>query len=443
MIIKRVNKQYGIDQDSSLQGQNRSVRDRTSANSPWTSSSSNSSDDETALVPSWMTPNSSFMSPEAERVNLHGNFISIHLPAENNSESMSWLGIFSYLATHSQNNPALRHGMNALSLVQVGSLQKDKRLVRRGQAEYGAALQAVARDITRGDNNANSDELLAAVNLLATCEMYGDIGNAGGWLWHRDGIARICAARGPDSLSSELANILFDDLRHGAVVACIIERRASFLEQPQWRAKALQRSDGKDRSVLFYDSAVQVPGILERFDKLDLQAVDAIADVSEMMADTVRLTDEMREFYESWQPSSIGRNGRMERELVPIEVFSAFTSICADRTLDYAYMFGDFFLGYIYCMYWMCLFHLRRTLQGLHAHMNYLCDWLPEEEDAVPEAEIFGYMLDMCRCIPFFRDPDLCHCWRYCDLSSPEDGCDLFRRAWPLAVDEMAGCLAK
>ena len=96
--------------------------------------------------------------------------------------------------------PALTEALDALSLVAVGSLHKDKAVLNQSVNRYGKALSSLAKALTK-PGVAESDEVFAATSVLATCALYDQIGSHdNGWGKHVNGSQQLIAARGPKSM---------------------------------------------------------------------------------------------------------------------------------------------------------------------------------------------------------------------------------------------------
>ena len=243
--------------------------------------------------------------------------------------------------------------------------------------------------------------MLAAVTVLAACELYEEIAGMGeGWAKHVQGSNQLVALRGPESMQSDLALLLYSSMRHGTLCHAVIARKEPFLAKPEWRAVAF-RVPLQDKSTLFYDIALQIPGLLQRHDGLDLHSENALTEIDAVLADSDRLETELRDWYADWET-----NSRAHYELRPIEDLTTFTSLCADRTLDHAYMFPDFLVAYLHSMYWLMMYSLRLNTQSLHKHRHGLVvDWYPDADSVVPQDEVLQYILNLCQCIPFFTEP--------------------------------------
>lgn len=344
--------------------------------------------------------------------------MDIYLPKNVQLDHFSF---FQRIANMPTEEAALLESLDALSLVTVGNLHRDKTLLQLSARTYGRALGSLARAISKPIEVVNSDELLAATTVLASCALYDDIGrHSDGWSKHVRGCQQLIAARGPESLKSELSVLLFTNARHGALCSALINRKAPLFARPDWRAVAL-KAPVQDSSTLFYDTAIQIPGVLERLDQLIHDPTQATSyvetaasalDVDELMFECERLENELREWFASWQlravhdENSTPLDGGILYSERPIDDFPTFTSLCSDRTFDTAFEFPNFPVAYLSSLYWMCMHFIRTSIQGLHKLRHEIDDtWYPNPDSAVAESELFTYVVYLCKCLPFFCEP--------------------------------------
>ena len=352
-------------------------------------------------------------SPDVERVSLYSKFIATYLPKVQQHSENGHFSFFESITRRRPTEPSLQQGLDALALVQIGSLYKDRALLRQAVRQYGNAVSSLGRSITKGQF-LHDDDILSSVTVLATCELFEEINTMGpgsGWGHHVEGANRLVALRGPDSLQSDTALLLYSNMRHGSLLHALIERKAPFMDTPEWRAVAYRVPRAvKDESTNFYDAAIQIPGLLERHDALDLDSPNALHDLDAILADAIELEDALRDWFAAWQAiGSICSNSGSDTpyyELRPIQEFELFSSLCSDRTLTHAYWFPDFLIAYLHSLYWMVMFYLRTNTQSLQKHRHRLDhDWYPDTSRVVEEDELLGYIFNLCQCMPFFVEP--------------------------------------
>lgn len=183
-----------------------------------------------------------------------------------------------------------------------------------------------------------------------------------------------------------------------------MSRKASYMATPEWR------SVGKSHhfiapAAIFYDAAIQVPGLLERSDLLQEGIAPSAHDIDDLLNDITMLDARLRGWFGGWEASTAvhGHQLKMSR---PVSHFTYFSTRCADRTLHRAYHFPSFHVGYMHSLFWMCVHELRTCVQQL-AGIRKRIDpqWAPTAHCEVAEDELQDYILDLCRCIPFFCEP--------------------------------------
>ncbi|EMC91193.1 hypothetical protein BAUCODRAFT_52563, partial [Baudoinia panamericana UAMH 10762] len=343
------------------------------------------------------------LSAAVERNQLHGTFMDIYLPK--NSTHLDHFNFFQTIAGMPAQQPALLEGLDTLALVTIGSLHKDRVLLDEAVKMYGRALSSLARAIARPENIGN-DELLAAVTIVGMCALYQEIGqHDSAWGKHVRGCQQLISARGASSMQSPLAWLLFTNTRHGALCWALIERKAPTLADSNWRALALN-APMLDSSTLFYDSAIQLPGLLERYDRLGGDDALSLPNVVDLLVDCELLEASLRDWFLDWDVRALldGRNLYAER---PMDDFRTFASLVDDRAIDTAFRFASFPIAYLCSLYWMCMHFLRNLMLSLHRLRHELEeDWYPAEGRAVEASELLDYALNLCRCIPYFCEPE-------------------------------------
>jgi len=344
-------------------------------------------------------------SPAANRSQLYGTFLDIYLPK---LVGLDHFRFFLTLASTPTTLPALHEALDSLSLVTLGNMQKDAFLIQQSLRSYGRSLRALATAIAR-ESRADRDELFAAVSVLSTCALFDDIGNhMGAWCTHVEGSQRLIAGGGPKSIQSQLALLCFSNLKHAALCLALISREEPLIARSEWRG-VMFRSPCQDSSIAFYDVALQIPRLLERHDRLVHDSLTTVEDIDALLKSCGTVEMELRDWFADWRAQSV-LQGFPLYELRPIHDFSVFTSVCADRHFDAAFMFPDFAIAYLASLYWNCLHFVRSTISSLH-RLRHCRDshWYPHVSTAVTEEELREYAFNLCRCFPFFCEPIASH----------------------------------
>ncbi|TKA66864.1 hypothetical protein B0A55_08315 [Friedmanniomyces simplex] len=318
------------------------------------------------------------LSPGVMRSQLYGTFMDVYLPTNSLRDHFSF---YETLVTMSTEQPALTQALDALSLVAVGSMNKDRAVLDQSVRKYGDALSSLGKALARPEA-ASSDETLAAATVLGNCALYDEIGkHENVWGKHVTGGQQLIAARGPKNLNSKLALLLFSTTRHGALIWSLIERKAPYMALPEWRELAFETSI-QDSSTLFYDAAIQIPGLLQRYDQLGDSVALSVDNIDDLLRDCEHIEQSLRDWLLNWEIRFAFEGVGLYEER-PIDDFTTFTSSVQDRTFETAFWFSEFPIAYLASVYWLSMFHLRLNIQSLHKLRHELeKDWYPTPESA-------------------------------------------------------------
>nr|OQO20111.1 hypothetical protein B0A51_11792 [Rachicladosporium sp. CCFEE 5018] len=341
-------------------------------------------------------------SPAANRAQFYETFIDLYNPknVSSRSQGFDYMRMVVLLAPSS---PVLTDSLDALSLVQGGSLREDQRLLQESTVQLGKALRGARRAIV--SSKMNDDGILAAVSVLALCEFYNHIqGAASSWFQHLAGFDQILLARGPRAVSTKLSMLMLYNSRHAGLSRSLIRRKADPFATPEWQA--VLRKVPLGPAVYWMSLALQTPGLLERHDNLDLQSADSAETASELLANCERLDEEMRRWYEGLLMGLRMQNLSPYMEM-PIEEFDAFCSVVQDRTLQTGFVFLDQKFAFLHSQYWCCIYYLRSTLASLRQRLRSAHD-TPVDEALRPDAADDGLLdlvFNLCKCLPAFAEP--------------------------------------
>ncbi|USW57909.1 Putative zn(2)-C6 fungal-type DNA-binding domain-containing protein [Septoria linicola] len=345
-------------------------------------------------------------SAAAEKAMIYSTFVDAYLP-KHRPETDAHFSFLEHLITTPDLRPEVGEALDALSLVQVGSIYHDDKLLKQSVRSYAKALQGLVKTLSHSNTSSfvADDYVLATVTLLATCEFFDEISQMGeGWSKHIQGSQQLLAARGAKSIQSRMSLMLYSNMRHGALSHALIARKCSFLGKPEWRALAW-RDEIRDGSTGFYEYALQVPDLLESWDefakgdKLDVTRLD------EFLFEARTLEQGLRLWFHGFQ-SKARSSGTELHILVGVEQFPTFCSLVSDRTVDKCFLFPSFMIAYLVSVYWDVMHFLRTTIKKIH-HARHEADsaWFPSQEETVTEDELMGYVMDLMRCFPFFCEP--------------------------------------
>ncbi|KAK6434307.1 hypothetical protein LTR95_009514 [Oleoguttula sp. CCFEE 5521] len=341
-------------------------------------------------------------SPAANRAQFYETFIDVYNPknVSSRSQGFDYMRMVVLLAPSS---PVLTDSLDALSLVQVGSLREDQRQLQESTVQLGKKLRGARRAIVSSETN--DDGILAAVSVLALCEFYNHIqGAASSWFQHLAGFDQILLARGPQAVSTKLSMLMLYNSRHAGLSRSLIRRKADPFATPEWQAVLRRVPLGP--AVYWMSLALQIPGLLERHDSLDLKSAHSAEAAVKLLADCERLDEEIRKWYEGFLMGLRAQNLAPYMEL-PIEDFDAFCNLVQDRTLKTGFVFLDQKFAFMHSQYWCCIYYLRSTLASLRQRMRSASD-TPFDRALSPNAaddELLDLVFSLCKCLPAFAEP--------------------------------------
>ncbi|KAI7341220.1 hypothetical protein KC315_g254 [Hortaea werneckii] len=386
------------------------------------------------------------LSPAVVRTQLYSTFMTIYLPQKTSRiDHFSFYELLASRRPSTTDSPGAAEGvetvlsssLDALSLVTIGATSHNQTFLDQSVRAYCSALTRLRHTLTKPGALQN-DDVLAATNVLSQCALYEEIAQrAEGWTAHTAGCQQLIAARGgPGSLQSPLATLMFSSLRHSALCAGLISRKAPLMAQPQWRRKARETlvngalQEGLmgtgERSVEFYDAAIQVPGLLERYDDLVMGmgvGSTTVMDLEGFLVECRSIEGKMRDCFWGWgfehaflqepwtydlqqEEAGGGENSTFFTE-EPIENFPTFCQVFPDKqTFPHAYAFPNFSIGYLASLYWMCVHFVRTTVQQTHKLRHDLDKtWYPDPGEEVNEQELLELIFHLCKTFPFFCEP--------------------------------------
>ncbi|CAK1368063.1 unnamed protein product [Cercospora beticola] len=345
-------------------------------------------------------------SAAAEKAMIYSTFVDTYMP-KHRPERDAHFSFLEHLITSPGLRPEVSQALDALCLVQVGSIYHDQTLLKQSVRMYAKALAGLVRTLGNSDTSTfvTDDYVLATVILLASCEFFDEISQMGeGWTKHLRGAQQLLKARGAMSIKTKMSLMLYSNMRHGGLSHALIARKGTFLGQPEWRAIAW-RDEICDASTPFYEYALQVPGLLERWDDYAQVAEKSVEALDAFLAEASVLERGLRLWFEDFRLQAKS-SGRSLYTLTHIEEFQPFCKLISDRTLDKAFLFSSFMVAYLASVYWDVMHFLRTTTKAMH-HARYQAkpDWFPSAEEAVTQDELMEYVMNMMRCFPFFCEP--------------------------------------
>jgi len=207
----------------------------------------------------------------------------------------------SVLLELSQDEPALDLAFSALSISRVGRSNQDIRLVKESTKVYGKALKDLQRALT-DSSRAQSEEVLAACALLGLYEIFegGDALNKSvGWISHAQGAARLIELRGPSKHSARQSHHVFLGARLPILYSAIVRRKRTFLAREDWLTLPWSSTPCKTYHDQLVDYAVELPGLLEDFDKLRRKA--HVPDIHVSLQELLRACHTRKDVLIEWE----------------------------------------------------------------------------------------------------------------------------------------------
>jgi hypothetical protein len=176
---------------------------------------------------------------------------------------------------------ALKLAVIALGASLLGKVESEEEWVRQGRKMYGKALKETRRALL-DQKRANSEALLLVPRIAAIFEMLfgADVNptiQAQSWRSHAQGELAMFKARGPYALQDDLAHHIFVDGRLPSIIAAIRMRKASILNNVEWKTIPWGKHPKTPKDSLI-DILAGIPEILEDIDHLNPKKSDLIED---------------------------------------------------------------------------------------------------------------------------------------------------------------------
>ncbi|KAF2172224.1 hypothetical protein M409DRAFT_49948 [Zasmidium cellare ATCC 36951] len=205
-------------------------------------SEASTSSSRTGVALSYMrsaTPSSSivsFNSSAACRIQLKEEFLRLYFPAgisHNDTDFM--FSKFLCRDMLEDKGTASRLAIDALAFIQIGTAQRDERLVHEAHSRYQAAVRSLNTDLADPGAMYN-DGVLSAAYILGFCEVFKPLCPTGRpWQAHHRGLQDLLVARGPDGEYSRFAQLFLYNFRHVAANAGNSARRKVPIAGKDWK----------------------------------------------------------------------------------------------------------------------------------------------------------------------------------------------------------------
>ncbi|KHN94419.1 C6 zinc finger domain protein [Metarhizium album ARSEF 1941] len=224
------------------------------------------------------------------------NFIPIRDEAGVDSKALtapsrvcgSWIEVVPDLKTSGPNGHALTSSIKAFAFAITCCTRRVGASVVDALAAHGTALSSLHHALIRGRNE-GPDELSAAIMFLFLSEILMSANTSPGI--HIGGLSRLMLSRGPAYYAHGTPHRIFIGCRPSLVIHCICDRRACFLEAPEWCTIPFHASPAEPLQELISIGAC-IPSLLQAMD----MDVDAPACLDKLL-DTMRRLDGWRRSY--------------------------------------------------------------------------------------------------------------------------------------------------
>lgn len=305
-----------------------------------------------------------------------------------------WTDIRS-LATVTPTEPAMTAALQTLSLVQLGSVQKDERLLHESRRLYGVTLKQLFAALSQvTEDNAQSKELIATITVLGYCEYFKALSQRS-WSLHAAGLRDLFNKRGPLPLVTNFDVHLFHYARHTMFLEGIINRKRVFLEEPKWLAVS---SEGPltDFTTRLLDIAMKLPGLLEDTDHAVQDALQS--DLQTGFNNLTFFVRELEVWLDSWH-ASMDRQPYTFRET---SSFRGFFTKCDDRTFPESFDFPDYIVAYHHELNWLCQCF---ALSAMFDYVRLDSSITHPQQLGIMGKNLLQYVKNLCMIIPYFMEP--------------------------------------
>jgi hypothetical protein len=256
-------------------------------------------------------------------------------------------------------SPALQTSIAAFAAAHLAHENNDDTLVKQSREMYMRSLQhlraALATKRTR-----LSDETLAACLALSMYELAespaagadegGSSSKAGnGYTTHLMGAMMLMEMRGPDLNNSPLAHSLFLGLRRYVLLSSLMNRRVTFISQPQWRDRPWAVYPKNTLDVCL-DSLFEMPAVLQQWDQVLSETDGALMQQKchAVIARCNELDATLRDWYAQYQQSHAGPLYRTAF----CTLQSKTDSVDHGKVFPTCYHFPVFSVGYVLVTHW-------------------------------------------------------------------------------------------
>jgi hypothetical protein len=304
----------------------------------------------------------SIRNPAAYRDALFVRFFDAHFPLD---QPARYLVLPRLRDAFVPRTPAMAAALDCLLLVQFAVDTGDPRFKIESRKRQHAAIQHL-RVALEDPKAAYEDGTLGAVDALTIIEMYAETSQGeDAWKFHARGMCDIMRARGPKSITTPYARTLLMDSLHVALMDAMTSRRSFLFGEEEWLAATSHFSNSRMNRLLHL--ACQIPGLLERTDKLTMSSKTKSEDLGCLLNDLVELEGRFQAWLLDWYSS---QDGILPYTLVKTSRFEEFATQYGLLTKIFpnAVLYTNLLqaLGHEY--YWFLLLPVRDAIYDIARH---------------------------------------------------------------------------
>lgn len=137
-------------------------------------------------------------------------------------------------------------------------------------------------------------------------------------------------------------------------------------------------------AVEYMEFALQVPGMLERYDAFNIKPAESLNDARNLLSDCECLHGRFQQWQDSLQTSGSGPDGAPYKVL-EVEKFPTYAALTANRTLSFGYHFRNQQLGFLYLQYWCSMYFLQDTMAYLREYVQYESSYQESDVQQIDE----------------------------------------------------------
>ncbi len=250
------------------------------------------------------TPPSCLQS--AGQVGLIDHFWYIYLPRKQASPGSTHGSLHEFFQAADQltvHEGIGKHAFWALSSLVVGHEVSDSRLLLEGTKNYGLALKEM-QSALRVPQGTSPEQLIMVGNLLALYELFGDpSGTRFGFFTHSQGLSGLLQLCGPSGFRSGAASSAFPGVRGAVIFSAVQRREATFLASEEWCSDPFEMQRKAPWHKAF-DIMAQLPGLLERYDQIELLSTEEAHDISSRTLQLLSDCWQLDQFLQTWYSES-------------------------------------------------------------------------------------------------------------------------------------------